>query len=104
MNIKLSLSTLAASALAFAGCAPCTEKPVDGNIFETYSRFLTEPYGYVAEKAEGPIKVDGLLDEADWIAAPWTEDFADISGEGFPTPRFRTRAKMLWDDEYLYIG
>ncbi|MCF0160579.1 MAG: carbohydrate-binding family 9-like protein [Bacteroidaceae bacterium] len=91
------------------GCSSNTqttkhEGHVEGNIFETYARFLTEPYGYVAHKAAGEIKVDGVLDEADWQSAPYTEAFADISGEGFPTPRFQTKAKMLWDDHYLYIG
>ncbi|MCF0165572.1 MAG: carbohydrate-binding family 9-like protein [Bacteroidales bacterium] len=74
------------------------------DIFKKHSRFLTEPYGYVAQKAVGEIKLDGVLDEADWCEAPYTEYFADISGEGFPEPRFRTRAKMLWDDNYLYVG
>nr|AIA89102.1 CAZy families CBM9 protein [uncultured Bacteroides sp.] len=39
-----------------------------------------------------------LLEEA-----PSTEAFVDISGEHFPTPRYHTTAKMLWDDHYLYI-
>lgn len=102
---KITLALLVAGAALSA----CTQKKsmenhVEGNIFETYERFLTEPYGYVANKAAGEIKVDGILDEADWQNAPFTEDFADISGEGFPTPRFKTNAKMLWDDNYLYIG
>lgn len=88
-----------------AGICGCTNEPkVDGNIFDTHARFLTEPYGYVANKVAGSIKVDGILDEADWAAAPWTENFADISGEGFPEPRFLTNAKILWDDNYLYVG
>ena len=35
---------------------------------------------------------------------PWTTDFVDIQGGAKPTPRFRTRAKLLWDDDYLYIA
>ena len=35
--------------------------------------------------------------------APWTEDFVDIEGSVKPAPRFRTRAKMLWDDQFLYV-
>ena len=30
--------------------------------------------------------------------------FVDIQGATQPRPRFRTRAKMLWDDEYFYIA
>ena len=38
-----------------------------------------------------------------WQSAAWTEDFADIQGAAHPRPRFRTRAKMLWDEQFLYV-
>ena len=62
------------------------------------------PQGYVCYHAPGPVKIDGQLDEAAWQAAPWTEYFVDIEGDAKPKPRFRTRAKMLWDDEYFYVA
>ncbi|ABC44432.1 conserved hypothetical protein [Salinibacter ruber DSM 13855] len=62
------------------------------------------PRTYAIYRASGPIAVDGRLDERDWAAAPWTADFVDIRGRDAPTPRFRTRAKMLWDDEALYVA
>jgi hypothetical protein len=62
------------------------------------------PRGYVCYRTAGPITLDGKLDEPAWQAVPWTEDFVDIEGEHRPTPRFRTRAKMLWDDRYFYIA
>jgi hypothetical protein len=62
------------------------------------------PFEYVCRKAAGPIKVDGRLDEASWAEADWTEVFGDIEGPAKPAPRFRTRAQMLWDDQYLYIA
>ncbi|ODT97933.1 MAG: hypothetical protein ABS79_06710 [Planctomycetes bacterium SCN 63-9] len=62
------------------------------------------PRGYVAYRARQPIKVDGKLDDADWKSAPWTQAFVDIEGSRRPNPRFRTRAKMLWDDEFLYVA
>jgi hypothetical protein len=67
------------------------------------------PKGYVAYRAEGKrgepaIRIDGKLDDEAWKAAPWTDDFVDILGDYRIKPRFRTRVKMLWDDEYLYIG
>ena len=74
------------------------------SITERYKRFLTDPHGYVAYRTNGNIKIDGVLDESDWLKAQPTEEFADISGEGFAKPRFKTTAKMLWDDEYLYIA
>src|SRR5580700_2727874 len=62
------------------------------------------PKGYVCYRAKGKLTIDGKLDEEDWKAVPWTDDFVDIEGDAKPKPRFRTRAKMLWDDECLYIG
>jgi len=62
------------------------------------------PREYLCHRAVAPIKIDGVIDAAAWSAAPWTSDFVDIEGEIRPSPRFRTRVKMLWDDEYLYIA
>ncbi len=62
------------------------------------------PNRYTCARAAKPVQIDGRLDDAAWEAAPWTADFLDIEGAAKPRPRFRTRAKMLWDDEYLYIG
>jgi hypothetical protein len=62
------------------------------------------PLGYVCYRAAAPITIDGKLDEAEWSGAPWTSDFVDIRGDLGPTPRFRTRAKMLWDDTYFYVA
>jgi hypothetical protein len=62
------------------------------------------PKGYVCYRASRPIEVDGRLDDDAWKAAPWTDTFVDIEGDVKPRPRFNTRAKMLWDDNYFYIG
>ena len=48
------------------------------------------PRGYVACKAAKPLEIDGMLNEASWGAAPWTDDFVDIEGDLRPPPRFRT--------------
>jgi hypothetical protein len=63
-----------------------------------------EPKGYVCYRASGPIRIDGRLDEAAWGTAPWTDDFMDIEGDAKPRPRFRTRAKMVWDQQFFYIA
>jgi len=62
------------------------------------------PRGYVCGRAAGPVAFDGRLDDGAWKDAPWTDDFVDIEGDKRLKPRFRTRAKMLWDDHYFYIG
>lgn len=61
------------------------------------------PRQYQCPRAHG-VTVDGLLGETAWQQAAWTEDFVDIEGELKPQPRLRTRAKMLWDDSYFYVG
>ena len=62
------------------------------------------PRCYSAPYAEKAIVVDGRLDDATWATAPWTEDFVDIEGDRQPKPALQTRAKMAWDDNFLYVG
>jgi hypothetical protein len=62
------------------------------------------PNSYDCYRATAPINIDGKLDDRAWKTAPWTTNFVDIEGSAQPKPRFRTRAKILWDDEYLYVG
>ncbi len=64
------------------------------------------PHTYVARHtgAAAPPVIDGKLDDPAWATAPWTADFVDIEGAAKPLPRYRTRAKLLWDDTYLYIA
>lgn len=62
------------------------------------------PRGYVAYKTSRPLTIDGKLDEQAWNDAAWTDLFVDIEGDKKPLPRFETRAKMAWDDQYLYIA
>ncbi len=62
------------------------------------------PQGYVCYRTTGPVTVDGRLDEPAWQKAEGTPDFQDIEGGAKAKPRFRTRAKMLWDDQYFYVA
>lgn len=62
------------------------------------------PRAYVCHRAAKRIPIDGAIDEALWRDAPWTEDFVDIEGARRLAPRFRTRARMLWDDEFFYVA
>ncbi len=58
---------------------------------------------YVCYAAPKPLKIDGIADEPAWKAVPWTSDFLDIEGDAKPRPALRTRVKMLWDKDNLYI-
>jgi len=62
------------------------------------------PKHYVCHRADSSIHIDGDLKKAAWQKAHWTDYFVDIEGDAKPHPRFKTRAKMLWDDEYFYIA
>ncbi len=62
------------------------------------------PRHYLCHCAQGEIIIDGRLDDAAWAGADWTDPFVDIEGGEMPAPRYKTRAKMLWDKRYLYIA
>jgi hypothetical protein len=62
------------------------------------------PRGYVCYRTSSPISPDGILNEQAWGAAPWTDYFLDIEGLTKPAARFKTHAKMLWDDSNFYIA
>ncbi len=62
------------------------------------------PPVYTCKRATKPFTLDGRIHKEFWADAPFTEDFIDIQGSSMPLPRFRTRAKLLWDDENLYMA
>src|SRR6202451_324982 len=61
-----------------------------------------EPGRYMCYRANGPISIDGKLDEPSWMAAPKSTAFVDIV-TGQPA-WFDTRVALLWDDDHLYFG
>ena len=65
---------------------------------------LSPPLQYLCHFTRTPPRIDGELNDPAWNAAPWTTDFVDIEGSTKPLPRYRTRVKMLWDKQYLYIA
>lgn len=73
------------------GAAPAAATPKDPS----------EPKGYVVKRASGAITVDGKADEAAWAQAMSTGPFTDA--EGAPTQAPATQARLLWDDQHLYV-
>ena len=73
-----------------------TGRPVTGSL-------ATMPKSYRCRRAWHPLAVTGRGDDPAWATAAWTDDFVDIEGAAKPKPRFRTRAKMLWSDRFLYV-
>jgi hypothetical protein len=59
---------------------------------------------YICPHAPAAVEVNGDITKEVWASSPWTSDFVDIEGDLKPKPRFRTRVKMMWDDQYFYIA
>ncbi|HEV2124375.1 MAG TPA: hypothetical protein VGW38_16595, partial [Chloroflexota bacterium] len=54
--------------------------------------------------AQGPIELDGRLDEPAWTTATPASEFTQLDpNEGEPASE-RTEVRVLYDDEALYIG
>lgn len=62
------------------------------------------PPVYYCRRATKPFELNGRLDKEFWEDAEFTDAFVDIEGDKREKPRFVTRAKMLWDDDNLYVG
>jgi hypothetical protein len=56
---------------------------------------------YVCPRASGKIKVDGETTESAWKAAQATASFSQWNGEAAGSI---TTARLLWDDECLYVA
>lgn len=96
MNLKIIAVTLFMAAIA----SSASGQP----LFADKEALFTVPRQYTALfHASGPV-VDGKLNDAAWINAPWTDYFIDIEGESKPTPTWKTRAKMIWNNEGLFIA
>jgi hypothetical protein len=52
-------------------------------------------------RAQGEITIDGLAGEPSWASAATMPEFA--AAEGSREPNGKTTAKLLWDDENLYV-
>lgn len=62
------------------------------------------PKTHIIYRADQPIAVDGEIDEEIWSNARWTDDFVPMDGSTETEPEHRTRVKLLWDDNFLYVA
>lgn len=72
--------------------------------FKGLEHLFTTPKNYVVGYTNNPPIIDGNINDEAWLKAPWTDSFVDIEGDLKPNPYYDTKAKMLWDDNYLYIA
>lgn len=82
---------------AFASCSSAPDHPtldLAGDIPRAYSAKFTH---------DAP-QIDGSLDDRAWRDAAWTANFVAMEGSATSRPRYQSRAKMLWNRQYLFLG
>lgn len=67
------------------------------------------PRNYAAPRAPAPIDIDGDIYKKAWEDVPWSQDFVEIRGvdapeSARPTASTRTRVKMTWDNDFVYVA
>jgi hypothetical protein len=90
----------AAAGVASATAASSTADPKDFPV----PTITWDPEQYICYRAEVAPKIDGQLDDRCWQPVPWTTDFVDIEGLTAAKPRFVSKVKMVWDDQFLYLA
>ena len=68
-----------------------------------YPAYSQEVEHYNVAKVNTELVIDGLLDEDVWVNAEPTTNFV-ILGNSMEAAKTVTWAKMLWDDNYLYVA
>src|SRR5258708_14203883 len=56
------------------------------------------------QRAEGPITIDGRIDDAGWQTAAKIDTFYETSPGDNTPPAAKTTAWLTYDDRYFYIG
>ena len=73
--------------------------------WDLYPRTYEAPY-----TINPPKSIDGNIFKEEWKDIPWSLDFDDIRGpedappDDRPSLACRTRMKMMWDEQYVYIA
>jgi hypothetical protein len=57
-----------------------------------------------AQRISSEIKLDGVLDDENWMDVPYATDFTTLQPNPGQDPSQKTQVKILYDDEALYIG
>jgi Carbohydrate family 9 binding domain-like len=61
------------------------------------------PKNYTVQRTVDSLTIDGQGEETAWEKASWSNYFIDIEGNQNPKPKYATRLKMLWDNDYFYF-
>lgn len=79
----------------------CNQAKSQSTLSIDVSNDIVIPKHYIVTKTSDKITIDGNADESPWESVNFSDKFIDI--EGVKTPKFDTKVKMLWDDNYLYV-
>jgi len=79
----------------------CNQAKSQNTISVDVTKDIVIPKHYIVSKTKNNIFIDGNADEASWNKAKFSDKFIDI--EGIKIPKFDTKMKMLWDDNFLYV-
>lgn len=96
-KMKQILSLLILFVLLACGNENHRESP----ILIDLSSDIVIPKHYIVTRCNEQIAIDGVANESCWQSALFSDSFIDI--EGIKTPKYNTKVKMLWDDNYLYV-
>ncbi len=92
--MKKNISRLIANILVFLAVSSQAQE----------SFLSVNPRNYVCFRSSSPLTIDGLINESDWHNVPWSDYFTDIEGSLKPEPAYKTRVKLLWDNNFLYLA
>jgi hypothetical protein len=101
-----SLLTTSATSLLAAALLASAATPIIGR---AQAAAVPEPSDatrrhLVARRTPTRLAIDGRLDEPAWQTAVVARDFAQVRQDYAPTTPFATEVRVLFDDEFLYVG
>ena len=102
MNLHMLTARLLAIAIfvgtaGIASAQTTQNSPIDYDNARTDRRLTATP-------AQGPITLDGKLDEASWAAAPVAKNFVQNDPREGQPATYDTEVRLLYDDRAIYIG
>ncbi|PZX57906.1 carbohydrate binding family 9 domain-containing protein [Algoriphagus chordae] len=71
--------------------------------YEGYTQSQSMPNAFASRLSE-PISLDGVLDEAIWGPEGWNENFTQYFPSDTSQAKVRTRTKIAFDDDNLYLA
>ena len=88
--------------LLFLISIPLADESKSRGIVDDYTKLKNKIYK--STRTETPPIIDGNLDDEVWGNAAVLDDFLQFEPYNLIAPTVRTEARMLYDDDYLYVA